>query len=213
MSTQSQPEQRQEFLRYFRGKVSTVLALIGLVDLTSQLIKWAALIHWIASEYAICRTWLFGWLPFHIPPEWHNYIVLSVILFSVTNVGFYRQTGELYFVELLLLPTRLIGISPIWERRHVADADGLIFRISEFCWIVSLNIPIIYFLSLGLHHFFGVELPPIPPQAKWLALGAFMGATGILIAWRWILGTAFLFGILVGINEIYVHWLAPGASQ
>jgi hypothetical protein len=80
-------------LRRSWEKIAIVLAVIGLVDVSSQLIKWAASIHWIATKYAIVRAWLFGWLPFHIPPEWHDPIVLFLIILSVTNVGVYRETG------------------------------------------------------------------------------------------------------------------------
>jgi hypothetical protein len=68
--------------------------VIGLADLSGQLIKWAAVIHWIVTKYAIVRAWLFGWLPFHIPLEWHDPIVLFLILLSVTNMALYRETGH-----------------------------------------------------------------------------------------------------------------------
>src|SRR5258708_19274290 len=81
------------WLRRTWEKVAIVLAVIGLVDLSRQLIEWAALVHWIVTKYAIVKIWLFGWLPFHIPPEWHDPIVLLSLLLSVTNVGVYRETG------------------------------------------------------------------------------------------------------------------------
>jgi hypothetical protein len=71
------------------------------LTLSSQLIHWAALIHWIVAQYALAKAWLFGWLPFHIPPEWHDPIVLGLILLSVTNMGLYRETG--YTIVSLLL--------------------------------------------------------------------------------------------------------------
>jgi hypothetical protein len=83
-------------------KLATALAVISLVDLSGQLIKWAALIHWIVERYAIVRNWLFGWLPFHVPPEWRNYIVLFLAVFSVTNLGFYQRTGRTYAKQLFL---------------------------------------------------------------------------------------------------------------
>jgi hypothetical protein len=81
------------WLRRAWERVATILAVISLIDVSSQLIHWAKLIHEIAEKYAIVRTWLFGWLPFHIPPEWHDLIVLFSILLSVINVGVYRETG------------------------------------------------------------------------------------------------------------------------
>src|SRR5262249_2528919 len=77
-----------------------VLAVISLVDLTRQLVEWAALIHAIAERYAQVRRWLFKWVPFHIPEEWHDYIVLGIISITVMNAGYYRRTGRFLFWEL-----------------------------------------------------------------------------------------------------------------
>jgi hypothetical protein len=83
--------------------LATVLAVISLIDLSSQLIKWATLIHWLVERYGFVRNWLFGWLPFRVPPEWRNYIVLFLVLFSVTNVGFYKRMGRTYVKQLFLM--------------------------------------------------------------------------------------------------------------
>src|SRR5713226_9762871 len=88
-------------LRRTWEKVATVLAVIGLADLFGQLIKWAAAIHWIITKYAIVRGWLFGWLPFHIPAELHDIIVLLLIFYSVANGGAYQRTGETLTKRLL----------------------------------------------------------------------------------------------------------------
>jgi DNA-binding transcriptional MocR family regulator len=81
-----EPNERNDWLgqrlRNTWEKVATVLAVIGLIDVSGQLIHWAELIHWIAEHYAAVRTWLFGWLPFHIPVEWHDPIVLFFIFFE-----------------------------------------------------------------------------------------------------------------------------------
>jgi len=91
-------------------KTATVLAVISLADLGGQVIKWAAAIHWLIDKYKIVKVWLFAWMPFHIPPEWHDYIVLFLILFSVTNVGFYRRTGRVFGVYVLMLPIRFLSL-------------------------------------------------------------------------------------------------------
>jgi len=196
-------------------KVATVLSLIGLVDLTSQLIKWAGLIHWLAVRYAGVRSWLFSWLPFHIPPEWHNYIVLLMIFLSVANVGFYKQTGKFYFFQALITPVVLLfGGLPVDESdlKRKSGIDGLALQITEFC---SLMLSQAVLLSAGawVAHFFGYTASPIFWEVmKWGSLCALIGASGILVAWRWLIGTAFLFGMLVGINEIYVRWLESVVS-
>ena len=186
-----------------------------LVDLTSQLIKWAGLIHWLAVRYAGVRSWLFSWLPFHIPPEWHNYIVLLMIFLSVANVGFYKQTGKFYFFQALITPVVLLfGGLPVDESdlKRKSGIDGLALQITEFC---SLMLSQAVLLSAGawVAHFFGYTASPIFWEVmKWGSLCALIGASGILVAWRWLIGTAFLFGMLVGINEIYVRWLESVVS-
>jgi hypothetical protein len=88
------------WLRRTWEKVATVIAVVGLIDFTGQLIHWAKLIHEIVTQYAVVRGWLFGWLPFHIPPQWHDPIVLLLIFFSMTNVGLYRRTRHTFFYHI-----------------------------------------------------------------------------------------------------------------
>lgn len=44
------------WMRRYWEKVATVLAVIGLIDVSSQLIHWAKLLHEIAEKYAIVRS-------------------------------------------------------------------------------------------------------------------------------------------------------------
>src|SRR5438477_12813699 len=97
----SVPRSRRERLATVWSITATVLALIGLVDLTHQLVEWAAFIHEIAEKYAEVRGWCFNRLPFRIPQEWHNYVVLGFILLSVANVGYYRRTGYVLLYQLV----------------------------------------------------------------------------------------------------------------
>jgi hypothetical protein len=185
-------------------KVATVIAVIGLIDLSGQLIKWAALIHWIAEHYAAVRTWLFGWLPWHIPPEWHDPIVLFLILFSVTNVGLYRRkryTIVLYFRNnwvWFAIPTLIViipisvALSIIKETASAPSAywepiKNLIY--SYICWYIGWSV-----LAF-----------PITCIALVFAAS--------VIAWRWVLTTAAIFGALVDINYVYVQWLEPLAEH
>ena len=121
-------------------KVATVLAVIGLADLSGQLIKWAAAIHWIITKYAIVRAWLFGWLPFHIPPEWHDPIVLFIILFSVTNVGVYRSTQHTFVFHFFKEMSKFSGIARSQNRFVVLISTiftlivsyGLIYILKDY---------------------------------------------------------------------------------
>src|ERR1700727_776421 len=80
-------------------RLATALTIIGLVDVTHQLIEWTAVIPEVALVYAEIRSFAFSLLPVQIPPEWHNSIVLGGILFGVTNIGFYRQTGKIFIIQ------------------------------------------------------------------------------------------------------------------
>src|SRR5688572_7055942 len=101
------PERQSLFAKAWKKweKIGSVLAILGLADLFGQTIKWAAGIHWIVSKYSIAKAWLFSFAPFHIPPEMHEPIVISLILFSVTSIGFYREIGRTYTGQIF----RLIG--------------------------------------------------------------------------------------------------------
>jgi len=185
------------WLRRTWERVATVLAVIGLIDVSSQLIHWAALIHWVVTNYAIVRTWLFGWLPFHIHLEWHDPIVLFLIFLSVTNVGYYRRTGHT-IVEVLRLLTRLL----IEEDRY-----ALIIVI-----MCALPAPIIYILidhSLMFNVTFGVSvvIGALFAPVYLLLTMALLGSA--IEAWRWLLVTAAIFGSLVAINQVYVLYLEP----
>jgi hypothetical protein len=78
------------------SKIATFLAILSLVDVTHQVVEWATIIHAIMSIYVTTREWLFGWLPFRIPPAWHNYIILACMAFSVGNIGYYKTTGRIF---------------------------------------------------------------------------------------------------------------------
>ena len=210
-------------LRPWWDKVATVLALISLVDLTSQLIKWAALIHSIATQYAAARTWLFGLLPFHIPPEWHDYIVLLAIFFSVANVGFYRQTGEIYLLRLGVIPLLwAIGATAVQkeELKRTNKIDRVALAVTEVGFLLLSNVVTYSLLGWGVYLMLGYDNrlvgwmanPLVLVTVKYLGLCALVGASGLLIAWRWIIGTSALFGVLVAVNEIYMRWIVSTLS-
>jgi hypothetical protein len=146
-------------------KMATVLAVIGLIDVSSQLIHWAKLIHEIAEKYAAARTWLFSWLPFHIPLELHDPIVLLLILFSVTNIGLYQGTGRSYlvFIWALVVLVVLWPIKPFytradleyrriigeWQPYHkVYDLDGLVpIPYMALCAVFAVFTWLFYYAS------------------------------------------------------------------
>jgi hypothetical protein len=186
------PDEPRGWLRSTWEKIATVMAVISLVDITGQLIKWMALIHWVATHYAIARAWLFGWLPFHIPPEWHDPIVLTLILLSVTNVGVHRKTRHTFIyhfvdeaLQLLFLPYILLFIT--------------LLLVLGFLNILSLGQFIAVFL-------FGVG-------GAFLLLQTAIILRVMLMAWHWLLITAAFFGALVAINQVYVLWLEPLAEH
>ena len=68
--------------------------------------------------------------------------------------------------------------------------------------------PVFLLLFITFHRYEAVAsaLMAVEWSASLLVLFLF---AGILLAWRWFLGTAALFGGLVAVNEIYMHWLQP----
>ena len=192
-------------------KLATALAVISLVDLSGQVIKWAALIHWIVEGYVVVRNWLFGWLPFHVPPEWRNYIVLFFVLFSVTNVGFYKRIGRTYVTQLILMLFR--NADPPFEastreERVVLGVSAAIFLIAG---VVLLFVMVVELVWGDLPGRFDRQ------TLDRMGIGAFVVcmavATGIPIAWRWLLFTAAVFAALIAVNEVYVRWLEPFAHH
>jgi hypothetical protein len=168
-------------------QVGGVLAVITLVDLTGQLIKWAAVIHWIAAQYAVVRAWLFGWLPFHILPALHDPIVLLLILFGVANVGVYRRTGR-NFVSLAISE---------FGGGFVATIAG-----AGVALLLTLIISNQYFTPLNIILSIGLAI-----------LSLMIGFVAAIIAWRWLLITAAIFGALILVNQVYVLWLEPLAEH
>ena len=96
-----QPTPRPGRLADWWARIATFLAILGLIDVSHQLVEWAAVIHELVSGYVAIREEMFRWLPFHIPPDWHNYIFLTGVMLSVANVGYYRETGRIFAVVLL----------------------------------------------------------------------------------------------------------------
>jgi hypothetical protein len=195
-------------LRRAWQKIATVLAVIGLVDLSSQLIKWAALIHWIAETYAAVRAWLFGWL--HLPPEWHDPIVLLLILFSVTNVGLYRRTQHTFIFYLRK------GFWLFW----INDRDYVKNRPVAAALEVAVSWTALIVASVFIYF---IEYPHQPSSVAFFFIGFLMTfivtpiaiplimamSEVISLAWRWLLTTAAIFGALVIVNQVYALWLEP----
>jgi hypothetical protein len=254
-------------LRRTWEKIATVLALIGLIDLTGQLIKWAGLIHWVAEKYAAVKAWLFSWLPLHIPPEWHDPIVLFLIFFSLTNIAVYRkiQVSFLYYCCVVFIYNlSLLFLWPLkflnsWANGKFDDlidnppfAGEMEIRIDEnevfspgvtivmllpffAIFVIMLLIvifdpdpcasspdPLICHANIVLLQHEDIE--PMTPSALLHILGWMLilssisvmiraAAIGILVAWRWLLTTAAIFGALVAINYAYIQWLEPLAEH
>ena len=52
-----------------------------------------------------------------------------------------------------------------------------------------------------------VEQLTMRASKHFLAIGiVLLLLAGLLLGWRWILGTAIVFGGLVFVNEVYMHW-------
>ena len=122
-------------------KIGSVLAILGLADLFGQVVKWAAGIHWVVSKYVAARSWVFSWAPFHIPPEWQHSIVLFLLVFSVTSIGFYQRTGKYYGRAVYdHLRSSFTDEDPLQKARH-AELDKLYER--EGWFIARIVVPLL----------------------------------------------------------------------
>jgi len=199
------PTEQVGWLRRTWEKIATVLAVIGLIDVTGQLIHWAQLKHEIATQYAIVRAWLFSWLPFHIPPELHDPIVLFLILVSVTNIGIYKTYG--ITILSVLFARRSLPLSFL---RHV-----------PFLSTVVVPLSILLFTGIALYvayvfHRHGDDIYNMATMVTFLLVSYFLflpTAAAVFLTWRWLLTTAVIFGALVAINQVYVLWLEPLVEQ
>jgi hypothetical protein len=204
----------QSLSRGLWSKAATILAVIGLVDLTHQLIEWASIIHQIAMKYAEVRELLFAWVPFHIPQKWHDPIILAGILLSVINVGFYRSTGEFYFSALIntslvfvgkdkfrdRTPDRLTNNIDFWIYNFSLLGAFIFFMLGWIAMILSIVVGFIWIDEPITHN------PLLYVMAISILLFLFL-VVGSLLAWRWIIVTALLFVGLFAVNEVYVSWL------
>jgi hypothetical protein len=213
--------------------VSSALAIIALVDLGKQLITWASLIHWIAERYAAAREWLFGWIPFHIPPDWHDFILLSAVFFSVVSAGYYKRTQRIflvYVIDIVFVVVVSVFRDPSGQRFNFTkynDAGGeaqekiLEEKYSQVVLVfwfygVILSLPVAYFLETRAEASgFGIIAMGaififVFGACIFLALPLAIGiVAGVVTTWRWILMTAGAFLALIVVNEIYVRWLEP----
>lgn len=103
-----------EKIRRYWEKVAVIIGVLGLADLFHDIVQWAAAIHLVIAKYHAIKVWLFGWLPFHIPPQLHDIIILSLVLFSVTNVGFYKRTGRSILVYWILSCLGFVIVPGLW---------------------------------------------------------------------------------------------------
>jgi hypothetical protein len=213
-------------------KAGSVLAIFGLADLFRQFVEWAGIIHWLVSQYSTAKAWVFSWLPFQIPPELHDYIVLLITLFTVINVGFYQRTGRTYIGQLLWFYGFAIVMAPVmivmmpvlpfskrareWlkamKRKGQHDelfaADPVAKALTHVA-AYSFVLAVVYGYAWVIARELGTDLlvgyhPVLVASAIWGVV-----AGGGLLAWRWILGTGAVFAAIVAINQVYVWWLAP----
>jgi len=195
------------------GKGRPALAVIGLIDVSQQLIDWAAFIHRIVEKYAIVRAWLFGWLPFHIPPEWHDPIVLLLIFFSVTNAGIYRRTKGTYMSYIIKNSALAGGWSALTIVGFIKIAVHMVIFFTLFVALMSQwrghELHIWYFDFLIVFVFL-IASTTVAFGGTGIVLALF---DGVILAWRWLLTTAAFFGALVAVNQVYVLWLEPLAEH
>jgi hypothetical protein len=231
-----------ELVRKVWDVLAVALAVIGLVDLTDQVVKWAARIHDLALKYATWRDWAFSFSPIHIPPEWHNYIVLAFIFFSASNVGYYQIKRQFLFIRSLLfaappmvfdllssgthhlemyvplpgpdVPNIMASRAPRRRPRFsFATVDRLASRTTKIAFWIFVLLFLAY-VCTKLYPTIVTSIATLPANTVIQRMENVLFVVGIiasgtLIAWRWIVGTAVVFGVLVGVNDLYVRFIEP----
>jgi hypothetical protein len=202
------------------------LAIIGLADLFSQQIKWAGAINWIIADYRIAEVWLFGWLPFQLPPQWQDYILLSGILFGVTAVADRRETRRLFVFQVfrvtvgvvaslvLILPAMLSERINRLRKRMTPTAEDLVDEPYWFSLVVGLccvSALLIALFSVG--GFTLIGLFAAWPLLTLLFIVVINLIVCALITLPWVFSTAQLFGVLIVFNGIYAGLLGLMAGH
>jgi hypothetical protein len=204
---------RWSFGDFFHGPWSLLavpISLICLVALTERLVQWAPLIDWVAEKYSAGMAMVLVRSPIHIASEWNDYIILSCVVFVITNVGYHRRTGKLFLRELLSF-----GLSRSLEQgdAHLreswqAEIDELAAFLTGCAMAVVVGVIPTFCFLMFMSFFLPALTPTIETYAQWPFIIAVIVSSGFLVAWRWVMITGLLFASLVIGNEIYVHWLA-----
>jgi hypothetical protein len=101
-------------------------------------------------------------IPVDIPPQWHDPLVLLGVVFSVSNVGYYRRTGKVFIVQILMMVPRLFTpLAPIlkegpnwWHRPAYTPIQSLTVagKLDDYARITTEVCFSAAVLFLGLEH-------------------------------------------------------------
>jgi hypothetical protein len=97
-----------EFVKRAWPYIGTVMTVLGLVDLTHQLIEWAQLIHLATMKYVAIREWIFEWMPLRVPTIWRNVIIMGAVTITTASIGYKRKTDNVLPQQVLLFATYII---------------------------------------------------------------------------------------------------------
>lgn len=221
----------RQALRYWR-RIALVLALFNLASLFDNYVKWSRWINLAVSHYQAARDWAFAWLPFRVPEDWRDIVVLFLVLLSLTVGGVRSSTGHNYIlwlfgtaigaaigtvVDVLRSPLdwvgklglRFHGIARLLDRieafgEHLKPDIISNRRLGEM--IVLLVGHLMLLAMAGATLFAGIDDYRLAPVMFLLGLWF---ASGGYFAWRWLLATATAFAALLAVNWVYVSWLVP----
>ena|ERR1700683_103929 len=198
-----------DFARSPWNVIAVPLALMALVDLTGQRIEWAALPDWLAEKYATWTSWAFSWSPIHIPGEWHNYIVLVCIFFSVANSSYRRKTDNSFIADLLtfeLSRYRSDSHKPIYVGKGWQEKlDDLAAVVTSSAMFVVVVLAAGGCFLMFMSFFISIHTATMVSYGKWPLILAVIIGSGPFFAWRWILSAGLLFVLLAVGDELYLH--------
>jgi hypothetical protein len=200
----------RDFVRGPWNLIAVPLALIVLVNWTGRFIDWVPLIDWVSEKYATSMMLVFSRLPIRIRSDWNDYIVFLCVVFIITNVGYRRRTGKLFVTDLLSFGlSRSLAqgdsdLSKSWQARF----DDLGAFVTGCATVVVISLLPAYCFWTFMSFFISLNADAFVSYAKWPLVVDVVVGSGCFIAWRWILGLAFLFALLTVGDEAYLHWLA-----
>lgn len=223
-------------LRWWR-RIGLLMNSVGLASLFDNVVKWARWIHWTIGQYRFVRDWAFGLLPFQLPDDWRDSVVIAFVILVTTLKGLELQDRLWLIKRLAILCTFGLAIGLLvfgldWSAfaaGYLQSGTAILgatigisiiaFQIAreasaiETPWYRQPEAIAVIVVALALVTWVAVQMwinstvSVAGAEIAWL-IYAWIFAGGFF-AWRWTLLTAGAFCALLAINAMYLRLLVP----